>query len=71
MHGHWVKEDSFIQTWNSMTLAEKSLKLEPDDAYTLNRKGAGYRNLKQYDKSLNNLNKSLRIQPTDACMHWK
>src|SRR6185312_12461199 len=44
----------------------KSLEIEPNDAYALKVRGSVYLDLKQYDNALIDLNKSLEIEPNDA-----
>ena len=43
----------------------KSLDIEPNNAWALSRRGGVYYNLKQYDNSLIDLDKSLEIEPNE------
>ncbi|CAG8585621.1 9018_t:CDS:2 [Acaulospora morrowiae] len=44
----------------------RSLEIEPDDAFALRNRGETHRMLNKYNESLSDLNRSLEIEPDDA-----
>ena len=51
---------------DSLVDFNKSLEIEPDNAFALNNRGASYGHLNKFKESLVDLDRSLEIEPRDA-----